>query len=78
MSFPRPLVVRRTLVFRMIMSPISAPCRARESVAAVRKILVASLESSHRWYNVVLVFAGAKMCGHISLIRSAYAKKPVK
>ena len=78
MSLARPLVVRRTLVFRMIMSPISAPCRARESVAAVRRILVTSLESSHCRYKGVLVFAGAKMCGHISLIHSAYAKKPVK
>ena len=74
----RSLVVRRILVFRAIMSSILAPCQARKSAAVVRRILVISPESSHLQYEVVLVFARAQMCGHLPLVRSAYAKKPVK
>jgi hypothetical protein len=59
-------------------SPILAPCRARELVGAARRIIVISPRSSHRRHEAVLVFVGAQMRGHLSLVRSAYAKKPVK
>ena len=62
-------MVRRILVHRVIVSLISAPCRARESAAAVRRILVISPEFSHHDRRAVLVFARAKMCGHLPLVR---------
>ena len=62
-------MVRRILVQRVIVSLISAPCRAKGSVAAVRRILVTSPEFSHHDHRAVLVFARAKMCGHLSLVR---------
>ena len=71
-------VVRRILVFRVIASPILVPCRAREPVAMVRRILVMSPESSHHRYEAILVFTRARMCGHLPLICSAYTKKPAK
>ena len=71
-------MVRRILAFRAIMSPILVPCQARESVAAATRILVISLESSNHRYEAVLVFARAQMCGYLPLVRSTYAKKPVK
>ena len=60
---------------RVIVSLILAPCRARGSAIAVRRILVISPESSLHARKVVLVFARAKMCGHLSLVRSA--KRPL-
>jgi len=62
-------MVRRILVRRVIVSLISAPCRARGSATAVRKILVTSHEFSHHDRRAVLVFARAKMCGHLPLVR---------
>ena len=62
-------VVRRILVHRVIVSLISAPCGARGSATAVRRILVISPEFSHHDRRAVLVFARAKMCGHLSLVR---------
>jgi len=63
-------VVRRILVHRAIVSLILAPCRARGSAAAVRKILVISPESSHHQRRAILVFAMVQMCGHLPLVRS--------
>jgi hypothetical protein len=71
-------MARRILVFRVIVLPILVSCQARESATAARRILVISLKSSHRQYEAVLVFARARMCGHLPLVRFAYAKKPVK
>jgi hypothetical protein len=70
--------VRRIIVSRAILSLISTPCRARESVAAVRRILVISPESSHHQRKAILLFARVQMCGHLPLFCSAYAKKPIK
>ena len=64
----RSWVVRRILVHRVIVSPISAPCRAWGSAAAVRKILVMSPEFSHHQHRAVLVFARAQICGHLPLV----------
>ena len=63
-------MVRRILVHRVIVSLISVPCRARGSATAVRRILVTSPEFSHHDRKAVLVFARAKMCGHLPLVRS--------
>ena len=71
-------MARRILVFRATMSPILAPCQARKSVAAARRILMISLVSSHHRYEAILVFVRAQMCGHLLLVRFAYAKKYVK
>ena len=68
-------MVRRILVHRVIVSLISAPCRARGSATAVRRILVISPKSSLHAHRAILVFARAKMCGHLSLVRSA--KRPL-
>ena len=56
------------------MSPVLAPCRARDSAIAVRTILVISHGSSLHARRAVLVFARAKMRGHLSLVHSA--KRP--
>ena len=61
-------MVRRILVHRVIISLISVPCQARGSGTAVRRILVTSPEFSHHDRRAVLVFARAKMCGHLSLV----------
>ena len=61
-------VVRRILVYRMIVSLISVPCRARGSAIVVRRTLVTSPEFSHHDRRAVLVFARAKMCGHLPLV----------
>ena len=61
-------VVRRILVHRVIMSLILAPCRARGSATAVRRILMISPESSLHDRRAILVFARAKMCGHLPLV----------
>ena len=66
-SSQKPFVARRILMFRVILSPILVPCQARESTTAARRILVISPESSHRRYDAVLVFARARMCGHLPL-----------
>ena len=71
-------MARRIIVFRVIMLPILVPCQARKSAAAARRILVISPESSRHRYEVVPVFAMARMCGHLRLVCSAYAKKPAK
>ena len=63
-------VVRRILVHRVIVSLISAPCRARGSAAAVRRILVMSPEFSHHQRRPILVFARVQMCGHLPLVHS--------
>ena len=63
-------VVRRILVHWVIVSLILAPCRARGSTAAVRRILVMSPEFSHHQRRVVLVFTRVQMCGHLPLVRS--------
>jgi hypothetical protein len=74
----KPLVARRILVFRMIVLPILVSFQTRESVVVARRILVISPQSSLHWYEVVQVFARARMCGHRPLVSSAYAKKHVK
>jgi hypothetical protein len=51
--------------------------RARELAAVARRILVISFESSHHQYEAISVFARTRMCGHLPLVRSAYAKKPI-
>jgi len=66
----RSWVVRRILVYRVIESPILAPCRARESATAVRRILVISPGSSLHARKAVLVFAKAKMRGRFPLVCS--------
>ena len=71
-------MVRRILVFRVLVSSILVPCQARELAAVARRILVISHNSSHPRYEAVLVFARAQMCGYLPLVRSTYAKKPVK
>jgi len=60
--------VRRILVHRVIVSLILAPCRARGSATAVRRILVISPESSLHARRAVLVFARAKMCENLPLV----------
>ena len=62
--------VRRILVLRVIVSLISAPCRARESSTVVRRILMTSPKFFHHDQRAVLVFARIKMCGHLSLVHS--------
>ena len=62
--------LRRILVHRVIVSLISAPCRARELAAVVRRILVTSPEFSHHDHRAVLVFARVEMCGHLPLVHS--------
>ena len=52
------------------MSPILAPCRARESATAVRRILVISPGSSLHARRAILVFAKAKMHGCFPLVCS--------
>ena len=61
------------------MSLISVPCRARGSVAIVRRILVMSPEFSHHQRRAILVFARVQMCGHLPLVTlsSGHAKKSV-
>ena len=61
----RSWVVRRILMHRVIVSLILAPCRARESATMARRSLVTSPVSSHHAHRAVLVFARAKMCGHL-------------
>ena len=56
---------------RVIVSLILAPCRARELATTARRSLVISPVSSHHARRAVLVFARAKMHGHLSLVRSA-------
>ena len=63
-------MVRRILVHRVIVSLILASCRARGSAIAVRRILVISPESSLHARKAILVFARAKMCGHLPLVYS--------
>ena len=55
---------------RVIVSLILASCRARGSAIAVRRILVISPESSLHARKAVLVFARAKMCGHLPHVYS--------
>ena len=74
----KPFVARRILMSRVIVSPILAPWQAREPATMARRILVISPESSHRRFEAVLVLARARMCGHLPLVCSAYAKKPMK
>ena len=62
-------MVRRILVHRVIVSLISVPCRARGSATTFRRILVTSPEFSRHDRRAVLVFARAKMCGHLPLVR---------
>ena len=71
-------MARRILVFRVIVSPILVSCQARELATMVRRILVISPESSHHWYETILVFVSAQMCGHLPLIYVSYAKKPMR
>ena len=61
-------------MLRVIVSLILASCRARGSAIAVRRILVISPESSLHARKAVLVFARAKMCGHLPLVCST--KRP--
>ena len=64
----RSQVVRRILVHRVIVSLILAPRWARRPAIAVRRILVISPESSLHAHKAVLVFARARMCGHLPLV----------
>ena len=64
----RSYAVRRILVHRVIVSPILASCRARESATAVRRVIVISPGSSLHAHRVILVFAKSKMCGHFPLV----------
>ena len=52
------------------MSPILAPCRARESATAARRILVISPRFSLHARRAILVFTKAKMHGRFSLVCS--------
>jgi len=70
----RSWAVRRILVHGAIVLLILAHCRARGSAIAVRGILMISPESSLHVSKVVLVFARAKMCGHLPLVCSS--KRP--
>ena len=70
----RSWVVWRIRVHRVIVLLILAPCRARGSATAVRRILVISPESSLHAHRVVLVFARAKMPAHLPLVCST--KRP--
>ena len=63
-------MVTRILLHRVIVSLISAPCRARGSATAVRRVLVTSPEFSHHDHRAVLVFARVKICGHLPLVHS--------
>ena len=64
----RSWAVRRILVHRVIVSPLLAPCWAKESATVVRRILVISPGSSLHARRAVLVFAKAKMSGHFPLV----------
>ena len=64
----RSWAVRRILVHRVIVSLILAPRWARRPTIAVRRILVISPESSLHAHKAVLVFARARMCGHLPLV----------
>ena len=64
----RSWVVRRIIVYRVIVSLILAPCRARESAIAARRSLVIPPESSLLAHKAILVFERAKMCGHLPLV----------
>ena len=55
---------------RVIVSLILSSCQARGSAIAVRRILVISPESSLHAHKAILVFARAKMCGHLPLVYS--------
>ena len=70
----RPQAVRKILMHRVIVSLILAPYRAKEWAIAIRRILVISSESSLHARKAVLVFARAKMCGHLPLVCSS--KRP--
>ena len=59
---------RRILVHRVIVSLILAPCWARRPSIVVRGILVISPEYSLHAHKAVLVFARARMCGHLPLV----------
>ena len=61
---------KRILMHRVIVSLIIASCRARGSATAVRRILMISHESSLHARRAVLVFARAKICGHLPLVYS--------
>ena len=50
------------------MSLILAPCRAKESAATARSLVISHV-SSHQAHKAVLVFARARVCGHFSLVR---------
>ena len=63
-------VVRIILMHRANVSLISAPCRARGSAAAARRILVISPESPHHQRRAILVFTRVQMCGHLPLVHS--------
>ena len=67
--------VRRILMHRVIVSPILAPCRARESATTARRSLVISPVSSHHARKTILVFSRAQMCGHLSLV--CFIKRPL-
>ena len=64
----RSQAARRILVHRVIVSLILAPRWARRPDIAVRRILVISPESSLHAHKVVLVFARARICGHLPLV----------
>ena len=66
----RSWAVRRILMHRVIVSLILAPYRARGLATAVRRILVISPEFSLHARRAILVFAKAKMCGHLPLVCS--------
>ena len=61
-------MARRILVHRLIASLILAPRWARRPAIMVRRILVISPESSLHAHKVVLVFARARRCDHLSLV----------
>jgi hypothetical protein len=64
----RSQAARRILVHRVIVSLILAPRWARRLAIMVRRILVISPESSLHAHKVVLVFARARMYGHLPLV----------
>ena len=64
----RSQAARRILVHRVIVSLILAPRWARRPAIAVRRILVISPESSLHAHKAILVFARARMCGHLPLV----------
>ena len=71
----RSWAVRRILVYRVIVSLILAPCRARGLAIAARRSLVIPPESSLHAHKAVLVPARARICDHLPLFTPSNAHR---